>query len=195
MGLYSSVGASPMSGCLPMLLQMPFLIALYMYFPTSIYLRGQSFLWASDLSTYDPIISWSFDIPIISGLLGNHISLFCLLMTIVNVLYNRYMMVQSATTGANDAMAGMKYMPYMMSVMFFFMFNQNASGLSYYYFISTLITIIQFFVIRATISEEKLLKQMEENKKKPKNKNGSSFLERLEKIQREQEAQRNVKKK
>lgn len=193
--LYSSVGASPMSGCLPMLLQMPFLIALYMYFPTSIYLRGQSFLWASDLSTYDPIISWSFDIPIISGLLGNHISLFCLLMTIVNVLYNRYMMVQSATTGANDAMAGMKYMPYMMSVMFFFMFNQNASGLSYYYFISTLITIIQFFVIRATISEEKLLKQMEENKKKPKNKNGSSFLERLEKIQREQEAQRNVKKK
>lgn len=191
MALYSSVGASPMSGCLPMLLQMPFLIALYMYFPTSIYLRGQSFLWADDLSTYDPVISWSYDIPLISSLLGNHISLFCLLMTIVNVVYNRYMMSQTSSAGANDAMASMKYMPYMMSIMFFFMFNQNASGLSYYYFISTLITIIQFFVIRATISETKLLQQMEENKKKPKKKNGSSFIERLERMQREQmEAQR-----
>lgn len=190
MALYSSVGASPMSGCLPMLLQMPFLIALYMYFPTSIYLRGQSFLWADDLSTYDPVISWSYDIPLVSSLLGNHISLFCLLMTIVNVVYNRYMMSQSSA-GGNDAMASMKYMPYMMSIMFFFMFNQNASGLSYYYFISTLITIIQFFVIRATISETKLLQQMEENKKKPKKKNGNSFMERLERMQREQmEAQR-----
>lgn len=190
MALYSSVGASPMSGCLPMLLQMPFLIALYMYFPTSIYLRGQSFLWADDLSTYDPVISWSYDIPLVSSLLGNHISLFCLLMTIVNVVYNRYMMSQSST-GGNDAMASMKYMPYMMSIMFFFMFNQNASGLSYYYFISTLITIIQFFVIRATINETKLLQQMEENKRKPKKKNGSSFMERLERMQREQmEAQR-----
>ena len=189
MALYSSVGASPMSGCLPMLLQMPFLIALYMYFPTSIYLRGQSFLWAEDLSTYDPVISWGFDIPIISGLLGNHISLFCLLMTIVNVVYNRYMMSQTPT-GGNDAMASMKYMPYMMSIMFFFMFNQNASGLSYYYFVSTLITIIQFFIIRATINENKLLQQMEENKKKPKKK-GNSFMERLERMQREQmEAQR-----
>ncbi len=192
MALYSSVGASPMSGCLPMLLQMPFLIALYMYFPTSIYLRGQSFLWAADLSTYDPVISWDFNIPIISGLLGNHISLFCLLMTIVNVVYNRYMMTQSS--GGNDAMAGMNYMPYMMSVMFFFMFNQNASGLSYYYFISTLITIIQFFVIRATINEEKLLRQMEENKKKPKKK-GGSFMERLEKMQREQMNAQQAKKK
>lgn len=191
MALYSSVGASPMSGCLPMLLQMPFLIALYMYFPTSIYLRGQSFLWADDLSTYDPVISWSYDIPLISSLLGNHISLFCLLMTIVNVVYNRYMMSQTSSAGANDAMASMKYMPYMMSIMFFFMFNQNASGLSYYYFISTLITIIQFFVIRATISETKLLQEMEENKKKPKKKNGNSFIERLERMQREQmEAQR-----
>lgn len=193
--LYGSVGASPMSGCLPMLLQMPFLIALYMYFPTSIYLRGQSFLWAEDLSTYDPVIRWSFDIPIISGLLGNHISLFCLLMTIVNVVYNRYMMNQSATsTGPNDPMASMKYMPYMMSIMFFFMFNQNASGLSYYYFISTLISIIQYFAIRASINEEKILAQMEENKKKPKKK-GNSFMERLERIQKEQEAQRKATKK
>lgn len=194
MALYSSAGASPMSGCLPMLLQMPFLIALYMYFPTSIYLRGQSFLWAADLSTYDPVISWDMNIPIISSFLGNHISLFCLLMTIVNIVYNRYMMSQSPT-GNSDAMAGMKYMPYMMTVMFFFMFNQNASGLSYYYLISTLITIIQFFVIRATINEDKLLAQMEANKRKPK-KNGNSFMERLERMQREQlEAQRKANKK
>lgn len=184
--LYGSVGASPMSGCLPTLLQMPFLIALYMYFPTSVYLRGQSFLWAADLSTYDPIISWSFDIPIIGSLLGNHISLFCVLMSAVNIIYNRYMMSQTSTAGAGDAAASLKYMPYMMTIMFFFMFNQNASGLSYYYFITTLISIIQFFVIRATINEDKLLKQMEENKKKPKKKQGESFLERLERIQREQ---------
>lgn len=182
MALYSSAGASPLSGCLPMLLQMPFLIALYMYFPTSIFLRGESFLWAQDLSTYDPIISWDFNIPLISSLLGNHISLFCLLMTIVNIVYNRYMMAQSG--GSGDAMPGMKYMPYMMSIMFFFMFNQNASGLSYYYFISTLITILQYFAFRFTLNEEKLLAQLEENKKKPKKK--SRWMERLEEAQRQQ---------
>lgn len=184
MSLYSSAGASPMSGCLPMLLQMPFLIALYMYFPTSILLRGESFLWASDLSTYDPVISWDFNIPLVSSLLGNHISLFCLLMTIVNIIYNKYMMAQTPSSG-NDAMAGMKYMPYMMSIMFFFMFNQNASGLSYYYFISTLITIIQYFAFRYTINEGKLLAQMEENKKKPRKK--SKWMERLEAAQKQQQ--------
>ncbi|MDO4708036.1 MAG: membrane protein insertase YidC [Porphyromonadaceae bacterium] len=184
MALYSSAGASPMSGCLPMLLQMPFLIALYMYFPTSILLRGESFLWASDLSTYDPVISWDFNIPLISSLLGNHISLFCLLMTVVNIIYNKYMMAQTPSSG-NDAMAGMKYMPYMMSIMFFFMFNQNASGLSYYYFISTLITIIQYFAFRYTINEKKLLARMEENKKKPRKK--SKWMERLEAAQKQQQ--------
>lgn len=184
MALYSSAGASPMSGCLPMLLQMPFLIALYMYFPTSILLRGESFLWAHDLSTYDPVISWDFNIPLVSSLLGNHISLFCLLMTIVNIIYNKYMMSQTASAGG-EAMAGMKYMPYMMSIMFFFMFNQNASGLSYYYFISTLITIIQYFAFRYAINEEKLLAKMEENKKKPRKK--SKWMERLEEAQRQQQ--------
>lgn len=184
MALYSSAGASPMSGCLPMLLQMPFLIALYMYFPTSILLRGESFLWAHDLSTYDPVISWDFNIPLVSSLLGNHISLFCLLMTIVNIIYNKYMMSQTASVGG-EAMAGMKYMPYMMSIMFFFMFNQNASGLSYYYFISTLITIIQYFAFRYAINEEKLLAKMEENKKKPRKK--SKWMERLEEAQRQQQ--------
>lgn len=193
MNLYRSAGASPMSGCLPMLVQMPFLIALYMYFPTSILLRGESFLWAKDLSTYDPIISWSGDIPFVTSMLGNHISLFCLLMTITNVVYNKYMMDQNAASG-QQGMQGMKMMPYIMSIMFFFFFNNNASGLCYYYFISTLITILQYFFFRYTIDEKKILAEMEENKKKPKKK--SSWQQRLEeaqKMQREMQKQRNKK--
>lgn len=185
MNLYRSAGASPMSGCLPMLLQMPFLIALYMYFPTSILLRGQGFLWADDLSTYDAIISWEADIPLISSFLGNHLSLFCVLMTVTNVIYTRYTMAQTPTAG--EGMAGMKMMPYIMSIMFFFMFNQNASGLSYYYFVSTLITILQYFAFRWTLNEDKLLAQLEENKKKPRKK--SKWMQRLEEAQRLQQEQ------
>ena len=192
MNLYRSAGASPMSGCLPMLLQMPFLIALYMYFPTSILLRGQGFLWADDLSTYDAIISWDFNIPLISSFLGNHLSLFCVLMTVTNVLYTRYTMGQ--TPSAGEGMAGMKMMPYIMSIMFFFMFNQNASGLSYYYFVSTLITILQYFAFRWTLNEGKLLAELEENKKKPRKK--SKWMQRLEEAQRlQQEQQRKAQKK
>ena len=192
MNLYRSAGASPMSGCLPMLLQMPFLIALYMYFPTSILLRGQSFLWAEDLSTYDAIISWDFNIPLISSFLGNHLSLFCVLMTVTNVIYTRYTMSQSPSSA--EGMAGMKMMPYIMSIMFFFIFNQNASALSYYYFVSTLITILQYFAFRWTLNEEKLLHELEENKKKPRKK--SKWMQRLEEAQRlQQEQQRKAQKK
>ena len=192
MNLYRSAGASPMSGCLPMLLQMPFLIALYMYFPTSILLRGQSFLWAEDLSTYDAIISWNFNIPLISSFLGNHLSLFCVLMTVTNVIYTRYTMSQSPSSA--EGMAGMKMMPYIMSIMFFFIFNQNASALSYYYFVSTLITILQYLAFRWTLNEEKLLHELEENKKKPRKK--SKWMQRLEEAQRlQQEQQRKAQKK
>ena len=192
MNLYRSAGASPMSGCLPMLLQMPFLIALYMYFPTSILLRGQSFLWAEDLSTYDAIISWDFNIPLISSFLGNHLSLFCVLMTVTNVIYTRYTMSQSPSSA--EGMAGMKMMPYIMSIMFFFIFNQNASALSYYYFVSTLITILQYLSFRWTLNEEKLLHELEENKKKPRKK--SKWMQRLEEAQRlQQEQQRKAQKK
>ena len=192
MNLYRSAGASPMSGCLPMLLQMPFLIALYMYFPTSILLRGEGFLWADDLSTYDAIVSWNANIPIISSFLGNHLSLFCLLMTVTNVVYTRYTMTQSPTSG--EGMAGMQMMPYIMSIMFFFMFNQNASALSYYYFVSTLITIAQYFAFRWTLNEDKLLAQLEENKKKPRKK--SKWMQRLEEAQRlQQEQQRKAQRK
>ena len=192
MNLYRSAGASPMSGCLPMLLQMPFLIDLYMYFPTSILLRGQSFLWAEDLSTYDAIISWDFNIPLISSFLGNHLSLFCVLMTVTNVIYTRYTMSQSPSSA--EGMAGMKMMPYIMSIMFFFIFNQNASALSYYYFVSTLITILQYLAFRWTLNEEKLLHELEENKKKPRKK--SKWMQRLEEAQRlQQEQQRKAQKK
>ena len=184
MALYKAAGANPMSGCLPMLFQMPFLIALYMFFPTAIALRGESFLWVKDLSSYDAILSWNFNIPILTGLMGNHISLFCLLWAVTNILYSRYTMSQSATGQSNQQMKMMKWMPYIMSIMFFFFFNNNASGLCYYYFISTLITIIQFVVSRMMINEEKVLVRIEENKKKPKKKSG--FAARLEEAQRKQ---------
>lgn len=183
MALYRSAGASPMSGCLPMLFQMPFLIALYMYFPTSILLRGESFLWVQDLSTYDPIISWDVHIPIISTYFGNHISLFCLLWAVTNIIYTRYTMSQGATGQA--AMPGMKLMPYIMTVMFLVFFNSNASGLCYYYFISTLITILQYLFFRFAINEKKLLAKLEENKKKPQKK--SNWVTRMEELQKQQE--------
>lgn len=180
MALYKSAGASPMSGCLPMLIQMPFLIAMFRFFPTSIDLRGSSFLWAQDLSSYDPILSWGVDLPLI----GDHISGFCLLWAITNIIYSRYTMSQSST-GQAGQMKMMTWMPIIMSVMFFFFFNNNSSGLCYYYFISILITIIQFVLSRVFLNEEKLLARLEANKKKPRKKSG--FMARLEEAQRQQQ--------
>lgn len=185
MRMYRNAGASPMSGCLPMLLQMPFLIALYMFFPTSIYLRGQHFLWVKDLSSYDAILSWDFNIPILSGLMGNHISLFCLLWAITNIFYSQYTMNSNAAGQQNQQMKMMKWMPWIMSIMFFFFFNNNASGLCYYYFIATLITVLQYMGSRYLINEKKVLAKLEENQKKPKKKSG--FMARLEEAQRMQE--------
>lgn len=191
MSLYRSAGASPTSGCLPLLLQMPFLIALYMYFPCSIDLRGQSFLWAHDLSAFDPIVSWNTHIPIISSLIGNHISLFCLLMTISNLLLNKMMMQQSnnSAPGAEGMAKMMKTMPYIMTVFLFFFFNQNASGLCYYYMLVAIITVIQNYLFKLSINEQKLLDKLEENKRKPQKK--SKWLQRLEEAQKyQQEMQR-----
>lgn len=185
MELYSRAGASPMSGCLPMLLQMPILIAMYMFFPSAIELRHESFLWAHDLSTYDAIVSWDTYIPVITPYFGNHISLFCLLMTITNIIYTKFNMDQTNT--GQQQMPGMKIMMYMMPLMFLVFFNQNASGLSYYYFISTLITIVQTLIFRYTINEEKLLAKLEANKKRPPKKSG--FMARLEEAQRKQQEQ------
>ena len=185
MDLYSRAGASPMSGCLPMLLQMPVLVALFMFFPSAIELRHQSFLWAHDLSTYDAILSWETYIPIITPYFGNHISLFCLLMTITNIVYTKYNM--ELTNTGQQQMPGMKVMMYMMPLMFLVFFNQYASGLTYYYFVSTLITIVQTLVFRYTVDEEKLLAKLEANKRKPQKK--SSFMKRLEEAQRMQQEQ------
>jgi YidC/Oxa1 family membrane protein insertase len=184
MALYSSAGASPMSGCLPMLLQMPILIALYWLFPTTIELRQQSFLWAEDLSTYDAIVSWNANIPLISSFIGNHISLFCLLMTIVNLISTK---MTSMMNAGQQQMAGMNMMMYMMPIMFFVFFNQNSAGLSYYFLISTLITIGQTMLFRFGVNEEKLLAQLEANKKKPKKKSG--FMQRMAEMQKQQQEQ------
>ena len=183
MNLYNRVGVSPMSGCLPMLLQMPILFAMFMFFPTCIELRQQSFLWAKDLASYDAIFEWSTYIPIITPYFGNHISLFCLLMTITNIVYTKINM--SSQAGAADQMKVMKWMMYLMPVMFMFIFNDYASGLSYYYFVSLLLTILQTYLFRLFIDEEKLLKKLEANKKKPMRKSG--FMARLEEAQRQQQ--------
>ena len=139
MELYRQAGANPMGGCLPMMLQMPILIAMFTFFPSCIELRGQSFLWANDLSAPDKVLEWGAQIPFISSLFGNHLSLFCLLMTVTNIIYT-YLTTKSQPS--SQSMPGMKWMMYLMPLMFLFWFNNYASGLSYYYFVSLLITII-----------------------------------------------------
>jgi len=185
MELYRRVGASPMSGCLPMILQMPFLFALFMFFPSAIELRHESFLWAKDLSTYDAIISWNTYVPLVTQYFGNHISLFCLLMTITQIFYTKYNMDQTNT--GQQQMPGMKTMMYIMPVFMLVFLNQYPAGLNYYYFISTLITVVQMVIFRYFVNEEKLLAQLEANKKKPQKKK-SGFMARLEEVQRQQQA-------
>ena len=182
MALYSRAGANPMSGCLPMLLQMPILFAMFTFFPSAIELRGQSFLWAHDLAAPDAIISWSGHIPLITDYFGNHISLFCLLMTVTNIVYTRINMQSSG----QSQMPGMKWMMYLMPVFFMIFFNNYAAGLSYYYFLSLLITIAQTYAFRYIIKEEDVRKKMEENAKKPKKKGG--LMARLEEMQKQQQA-------
>lgn len=182
MGLYSQYGVSPMGGCLPMLIQFPILMALFMFVPSAIELRQQSFLWADDLSTYDAIINFPFHIP----LLGNHLSLFCLLMTVTNLLNTRFMM-QQQNTGANPQMAAMKWFSYLMPVMFLFILNDYPSGLNYYYFLSTLISVATTIFLRKTTNEAALLARLEANKKDPKQMKTSGFAARLEAMQKQQE--------
>lgn len=178
MALYSRAGASPFSGCLPMLLQMPVLIAMFSFFPSAIELRGQSFLWAHDLSAPDSILTLPFTIPFY----GNQVSLFCLLMTIVNIVYMRVTMQNQPNSG----MPGMKGMMYVMPVMFLFFFNDYASGLSYYYLLSLLITIIQTWIFRKVVNEKKVRAEMLANAKKPRKKSG--WMARLEEAQRQAQA-------
>ena len=181
MDLYKRAGASPLGGCLPLLLQMPVLIAMYRFFPASIELRQESFLWASDLSSYDSILDLPFSIP----LYGDHISLFTLLMA-VGIIVQQKMTSGQMDTG--QSMPGMKLMLWMMPVMMVLWFNNYSSGLSYYYFLSNVISIIQLYFIRKHIDEkalfEKLKAKADKNAKEPKKKSG--FMARLEEAQRRQ---------
>ena len=182
MALYSKAGVSPMSGCLPMLFQMPVVMAMFWFFPTAIELRGKSFLWADDLSTYDSIISWSTPIWGI----GDHLSLFCILFTIVNVAYT-YITMQTQASGNDPSAKMMKWMMYMMPVMFFFIFNDYAAGLSYYYLLALFFSILQTMIFRWTTDDQKILAEMEANAKKKANaKPRSGLMARLEKMQQEQ---------
>ncbi|HRW97178.1 MAG TPA: membrane protein insertase YidC [Bacteroidales bacterium] len=180
MALYKKAGVNPMAGCVPMLLQFPILLAMYRFFPSSIELRQQSFLWAHDLSSYDSILNLPFNIPFY----GSHVSLFTLLMTISTIIYTK---VNNDMMGSTNQMPGMKTMMYIMPVMFLGIFNNFASGLSYYYFLANILTFAQMFLIRRTIDEEKIHQQIQLNKAKPVKK--SKFQTRLEELARERQRQ------
>lgn len=181
MELYKKYGVSPMGGCLPMLIQMPILIAMFRFFPTSIELRGEKFLWAEDLSTYDSVLNLPFNIP----WYGDHVSLFALIMAATLFIYSKINYEQTASAGPQ--MAGMKFMTvWMMPIMMLMWMNNYASGLCYYYFLSQMVTIAQTYIIRLTVTDEKLRAKMVENAKKPKKK--SKWQLRLEEAQRQQQA-------
>lgn len=182
MGLYSQYGVSPMGGCLPMIIQFPVLMALFMFVPSAIELRQQSFLWADDLSTYDAFVTFPFHIP----LLGDHLSLFCMLMTVTTILNTKYMM-QQQDNGANPQMEAMKWMSYLMPIMFLFILNDYPAGLNYYYFLSTLISVATTLIMRKTTDEQKLLAQLEANRKDPKKMKKNGFAARPEAMQKQQE--------
>ena len=188
MGIYSKYGASPMGGCLPMLIQMPVFIALFNFVPNAIELRQESFLWAHDLSSYDAIISWDTYIwPI-----GDHLSLFCLLFCVTQILNTYYTSKMQPNMGSTPEMEQqqkiMRWMMYFMPVMFFFMFNDYSAGLNFYYFLSTLISVFIFVYLRKVTKEDELLKKMEayaeSNKNKPTRQ--TNMMARIEALQEQQ---------
>ena len=185
MNLYTRSGANPMSGCLPALLQMPIFFALFVFFPAAFSLRGKSFLWADDLSSYDSILDFGFSIP----LYGDHISLFPILASIAIFFYTKMTTGQQMMPASQTGGVNMKVIMYMMPVMMLFFFNNYASGLSLYYFISNILTIVLMLVIKNFIIDDtKILTQIEENKKKPLKVGG--FRARLQKALEEAEKQK-----
>lgn len=190
MGLYRETGVNPFAGCIPMLIQFPVLIAMYRFFPTSIELRQQGFLWAEDLSTYDSIVSWTTDIPLISSFYGNHVSGFTLLMAISMIFYTRSSTSMNTMSGPQAQQ--MKIMQYMMPVMMIFWFNSFSAGLSIYYFVANMTTMGQQFIIKKFIvNEDKLRAKLQENKKKPKKK--SRFAQKMEELSKQQQDVQNRK--
>ncbi len=180
MDLYKKAGVKPLGGCLPMLLQFPILVAMYRFFPASIELRQKPFLWVHDLSTYDAILTWKTHIP---GL-GNHLSLFTILMAITMVINTK--LSSQNMDSSNSQAKSMKFMMYLFPLLMIIWFNDYSAGLSYYYFLATLIGIIQIYTIRALIDDEKVLAQMRENMKNPKKVKKSKFQQRLEEMQKQQ---------
>jgi len=180
MELYKKTGVSPLGGCLPMLFQIPILFALFKFFPSSIQLRREGFLWASDLSTYD---TWPFgEFGLIPGWF-DHLSLFALLMSISTLVQMRF-----NSQPSNSQMPQLKYIMYIMPVVFFFIMNSYSAGLSYYYLCANIMTFLQQLYIKRNLNDEKLYAQLQENKKKPIKKSG--FQKRLEEMQRKQQARR-----
>ncbi|MDX9798036.1 MAG: membrane protein insertase YidC [Bacteroidales bacterium] len=176
MALYKRAGINPMAGCLPMILQFPILVAMFRFFPASIELRQQSFLWADDLSSYDSILDLPFEIPFY----GSNVSLFCLLMTIAQIFYTKMTMKQQQGT---TQMPGMKVMMYMMPIFMLFMLNKFSAALNYYYFISLCFTFIQVWVIGKTINRQKVLDTLKANQNKPIKK--SKWQERMEALEKQ----------
>ena len=194
MSMYSKYGVSPLSGCLPMLIQMPIWIAMFNYVPNAIQLRGESFLWMKDLSTYDPILQWSKDI----WLIGDHLSLTCILFCVANVLYSVMTMRQQKDQMVGqqaEQMKVMQWMMFLMPVMFFFMFNEYSSGLNFYYFISLFFSAAIMWLLRKTTNDEKLLAILEakykENQNNPKKVSGmAARIEAMQKQVEEMQKQR-----
>ena len=194
MSEYAKYGVSPLSGCLPMLIQMPIWIAMFNFVPNAIQLRGQSFLWISDLSTYDPIIEWNTNL----WLLGDHLSLTCILFCVANVLYSMMTMRQQRDQMVGqqaEQMKMMQWMMYFMPVMFFFMFNDYSSGLNFYYFISLFFSAAIMWMLRKTTNDEKLLAILEahyqEAKDNPQKLKGlAARLQAMQKQQQEMQRQR-----
>lgn len=188
MQLYSQYGVSPLGGCLPMLIQMPIWVAMFNFVPNAIQLRGQSFLWISDLSTYDPIVEWNTNL----WLIGDHLSLTCILFCVSNVLYSIMTMRQQRDQMVGqqaEQMKMMQWMMYLMPVMFFFMFNDYSAGLNFYYFVSLFFSAAIMWTLRKTTDDKKLLAKLEarykENKANPKKQSG--LAARLATMQKEAE--------
>ncbi len=190
MALYRKAGVNPLSGCLPMLLQFPILIALFAFLPAAIELRQQGFLWADDLSTYDTVLNFGH-VPFISWAYGDHISLFAALMFVSTIIYTY--MNSSLMPQQNTQMPGMKFMMYFMPVIFLAVMNKYAAGLSWYYFLANMFTFLQNYIMKFVIADSKIRAQLEANMKKPVKKGG--FAQRLEEMAKQRQQQGVVVKK
>lgn len=198
MAEYAKYGVSPLSGCLPMLIQAPIWIAMFNFVPNAIQLRGESFLWIKDLSTYDPIWEWNHNL----WLIGDHLSLTCILFCVANVLYTMMTMRQQKDQMVGqqaDQMKMMQWMMFLMPIMFFFMFNDYSAGLNFYYFVSLFFSAAIMWALRKTTNDEKLLaileKRYQENKDNPKKQSGlAARLQAIQEMQQKQQEELKQKK-